>query len=143
MEQTQTIECCVRYARLLPDGFTADVRETWLVEARGYGDAQSLVKTELAQYAQDGARCVFITQMKLVNYFETIEDTEAAKQRWWRAVVRVTSTNADTVKQSHTNQPWLIRADTMRRAQAVAEAAMDSTCEIVKLNETKYKGYMR
>ena len=81
--------------------------------------------------------------MKLVNYFETIEDTEAAKQRWWRAVVRVTSTNADTGKQSHTNQPWLIRADTMRRAQAVAEAAMDSTCEIVKLNETKYKGYMR
>ena len=131
-------ECTCQYLKKMEDGSLKKVKETNVVDALSFSEAETRFTDEMKAYISD---LFEVTAIKIAQYTEVFfNDEDESADRWYKVGVDFINVNEKTGKEKRDKVIYLFQAGSFEQAKkSVVEMMSGSMAvyEIVKIEETK------
>lgn len=129
-------ECKVRYDKTLETGLLKKVRESYLVDALSFTEAEERFLQEIEPMMSGEYSVSDIKRAKIAELFESIDTTD---DKWYKAKVAYIAYDEKKGVEKRTNQIMLIQAKDLRVAVQNLDKGMQGTMgdwDIISIAET-------
>lgn len=133
---TEWFECKVAYDKTMEDGLIKKVKETYLVDALSFTEAEKRFLEEIQPYMSGE---FMVTDIKRARISELFESNDGQDDRWFKAKVAYITLDEKTGAEKRTNQNILVQASDLRVAVKNLDKNMHGTLGdylIVSIAET-------
>ena len=110
---TEWFECKVAYDKTMEDGLIKKVKETYLVDALIFTEAEKRFLAEIQPYMSGE---FMVTDIKRAKIAELFESNDGQDDRWFKAKVAYITLDEKTGSEKRTNQSILVQASDLRIA---------------------------
>ena len=110
---TEWFECKVAYDKTMEDGLIKKVKETYLVDALSFTEAEKRFLAEIQPYMSGE---FMVTDIKRAKIAELFESNDGQDDRWFKAKVAYITLDEKTGSEKRTNQSILVQASDLRIA---------------------------
>lgn len=112
-------ECKVRYDKVMEDGMSRKITETYVVMAISFSEAEAKINKELSPYIEGDFS---IVGLKIANYREVIFEVENSTSYFLASIALITY-NERTGKEKRTKIKMLVPATNVEHAAKVVNEA--------------------
>ena len=140
---TEWFECKVAYDKTMEDGLIKKVKETYLVDALSFTEAEKRFLAEIQPYMSGE---FMVTDIKRAKIAELFESNDGQDDRWFKAKVAYITLDEKTGSEKRTNQSILVQASDLRIAVKNLDKNMAGTLGdylIVSVAETPIMDILR
>ena len=140
---TEWFECKVAYDKTMEDGLIKKVKETYLVDALSFTEAEKRFLAEIQPYMSGE---FMVTDIKRAKIAELFESNDGQDDRWFKAKVAYITLDEKTGSEKRTNQSILVQASDLRIAVKNLDKNMAGTLGdylIVSVAETSIMDIFR
>ena len=140
---TEWFECKVAYDKTMEDGLIKKVKETYLVDALSFTEAEKSFLAEIQPYMSGE---FMVTDIKRAKIAELFESNDGQDDRWFKAKVAYITLDEKTGSEKRTNQSILVQASDLRIAVKNLDKNMAGTLGdylIVSVAETSIMDIFR
>ena len=133
---TEWFECKVAYDKTMEDGLIKKVKETYLVDALSFTEAEKRFLEEIQPFMSGE---FMVTDIKRAKVAELFESNDGNDDRWFKAKVAYITIDEKTGGEKRTNQNILVQASDLRVAVKNLDKNMAGTLGdylIVSISET-------
>ncbi len=133
---TEWFECKVAYDKTMEDGLIKKVKETYMVDALSFTEAEKRFLEEIQPYMIGE---FVVTDIKRAKISEMFESNDGEDDRWFKAKVAYITLDEKTGTEKRTNQFVLVQASDLRVAVKNLDKNMKGTLGdylIVSIAET-------
>lgn len=131
-------ECTCQYEKIGEDGLQKKTKETNVVDALSFTEAESRYIEEMSAYISGEFD---ITAIKIAQYKEVFfNDEDSSADRWYKVKLDFITINEKTEKEKRDKVIYLFQAGSFEQAKKSVVDVMGGTMidyEIVKIEETK------
>ena len=128
-------ECTCQYEKTMEDGLQKKVKETNVVDALSFAEAEERFIEEMASYISGEFD---VTAIKIAPYKEIFFSDRAADDRWYKAKVAFLTIDEKTEKEKRTIVTYLVQAASVHNAADNIDSVIGkgmSDYEIVSIAE--------
>jgi hypothetical protein len=129
-------ECKIAYEKVMEDGLQKKVKESYVVDALSFTEAESRIMEEMSSYISGEFT---IDNINKASYKEIFFSDDAMADRWYKAKLQFITIDEKTEKEKRSNVFYLVQAGTLKGAVSNIESVMGSTMVdyvIASINET-------
>lgn len=130
-------ECTLQYEKTMEDGLMKKVKETNVVDALSFTEAEGRFIEEMEAYISGEFD---VTAIKIAPYKEVFfNDEDKSADRWYKVKLDFITINEKTGKEQHSKTTYLFQAGTFEDAKKSVVEVMNGTMidyVIVKIEET-------
>ena len=129
-------ECKIAYEKVMEDGLQKKVKESYVVDALSFTEAESRIMEEMSSYISGEFT---IDNINKASYKEIFFSDDAMADRWYKAKLQFITIDEKTEKEKRSNVFYLVQAGTLKGAVSNIESVMGTTMvnyEIASVNET-------
>ena len=140
---TEWFECKVAYDKTMEDGLIKKVKETYMVDALSFTEAEKRFLAEIELYMSGE---FMVTDIKRAKIAELFESNDGQDDRWFKAKVAYITLDEKTGSEKRTNQSILVQASDLRIAVKNLDKNMAGTLGdylIVSVAETSIMDIFR
>ena len=133
---TEWFECKVAYDKTMEDGLIKKVKETYMVDALSFTEAEKRFLAEIQPYMSGE---FMVTDIKRAKIAELFESNDGQDDRWFKAKVAYITLDEKTGAEKRTAQNILVQATDFRDAVKNLDKCMEGTLGdwvIVSITET-------
>lgn len=133
----QWFETKILYDKMMEDGLTKPIKETYVVEALSFGDAEEKIIKEMETYISGDFAVKAITP---TTYGEIFFSENANDDRWYKAKLQFITIDEKTEKEKRTTSYKLVQAASINGAVKNVDEVMGTGMQdyaIAAINETK------
>lgn len=133
---TEWFECKVAYDKTMEDGLIKKVKETYLVDALSFTEAEKRFLEEIQPFMSGEFVVTDIKRAKIAELFESVDSQD---DRWFKAKVAFITLDEKTGAEKRTAQFMLVQAADLRVAVKNLDKGMSNTLGdyvIVSIAET-------
>lgn len=131
-------ECTCQYGKTMDDGLVKKVKETNVVDALSFTEAEARFIEEMTPYISGEFD---VTAIKIAPYGEVFfNDEDESADRWYKVRLDFITVNEKTEKEKRDKVTYLFQAGSFEQAKKSVVDVMSATLvdyEIVKIEETK------
>lgn len=131
-------ECTCQYEKTMEDGLRKKVKETNVVDALSFTEAEERFIEEMTPYISGEFD---VTAIKIAPYGEVFfNDEDESADRWYKVRLDFITINEKTEKEKRDKVTYLFQAGSFEQAKKSVVDVMGGTMidyEIVKIEETK------
>lgn len=117
-------ECTCRYSKTMEDGSTKIVKETNVVEAINFSEAEKRFIEEMNEYYEDA---LDVTAIKIAQYKEVFFSDKEEDDGWYKVKLAFIVLDEKTGKEKRNNVIYLIQANSLDRAVKYINDIMKET----------------
>ena len=121
---TEWFECKVTYDKTMEDGLIKKVKETYLVDALSFTEAEKRFLEEIQPYMSGEFVVTDIKRAKIAELFESVDSQD---DRWFKAKVAFITMDEKTGAEKRTAQVMLVQAADLRVAVKNLDKGMSNT----------------
>ncbi len=122
--QSTWFECTCQYGKTEADGLIKRVKETNVVEAVSFGEAEARIIEEMTPFAKDGLK---VTAIKIARYAEIFFSDDTKDDRWYKAKVCFIILDEKSGTEKRQSVIYLVQANTINKAIKNIDEAMKGT----------------
>ena len=129
-------ECKIGYEKVMEDGLQKKVKESYVVDALSFTEAESRIMEEMSSYISGEFT---IENINKASYKEIFFSDDAMADRWYKAKLQFITIDEKTEKEKRSNVFYLVQAGTLKGAVSNIESVMGTTMVdyvIASINET-------
>jgi hypothetical protein len=130
-------ECTCQYEKTMEDGLQKKVKETNVVDALSFTEAEKRFIEEMSSYISGEFD---VTAMKIAQYKEVFfNDADESADRWYKVKLDFITINEKTEKEQHQKVTYLFQAGSFEQAKKAVVEVMGGTMidyVILKIEET-------
>ena len=129
-------ECNIGYEKVMEDGLQKKVKESYVVDALSFTEAESRIMEEMSSYISGEFT---IEKINKASYKEIFFSDEEMADRWYKAKLQFITIDEKTEKEKRSNVYYLVQAGTLKGAVNNIESVMGTTMidyVIASVNET-------
>ena len=129
-------ECKISYEKVMEDGLQKKVKESYVVDALSFTEAESRIMEEMSSYISGEFT---IENINKATYKEVFFSDEELADRWYRAKLQFITIDEKSEKEKRSNVYYLVQAGTLKGAVNNIESVMGTTMidyVIAAVNET-------
>ena len=129
-------ECKIGYEKVMEDGLQKKVKESYVVDALSFTEAESRIMEEMSSYISGEFT---IENINKASYKEIFFSDEEMADRWYKAKLQFITIDEKTEKEKRSNVYYLVQAGTLKGAVNNIESVMGTTMidyVIASVNET-------
>ena len=129
-------ECKIAYEKVMEDGLQKKVKESYVVDALSFTEAESRIMEEMSSYISGEFT---IDNINKASYKEIFFSDDAMADRWYKAKLQFITIDEKTEKEKRSNVFYLVQAGTLKGAVSNIESVMGTTMVdyvIASINET-------
>ena len=131
-----SFECKIGYEKVMEDGLQKKVKESYVVDALSFTEAESRIMEEMSSYISGEFT---IENINKASYKEIFFSDEEMADRWYKAKLQFITIDEKTEKEKRSNVYYLVQAGTLKGAVNNIESVMGTTMidyVIASVNET-------
>ena len=117
-------ECKIGYEKTMDDGLQKKVKETYVVDALSFTEAEQRIMEEMSSYISGEFT---IKDIKIAPYKEIFFSDEEMADRWYKAKLQFITIDEKTEKEKRSNVNYLVQAGTLKGAVGNIESVMGTT----------------
>ena len=117
-------ECKISYEKVMEDGLQKKVKESYVVDALSFTEAESRIMEEMSSYISGEFT---IENINKATYKEIFFSDEELADRWYRAKLQFITIDEKSEKEKRSNVYYLVQAGTLKGAVANIESVMGTT----------------
>ena len=117
-------ECKISYEKVMEDGLQKKVKESYVVDALSFTEAESRIMEEMSSYISGEFT---IENINKATYKEVFFSDEELADRWYRAKLQFITIDEKSEKEKCSNVYYLVQAGTLKGAVAHIESVMGTT----------------
>lgn len=117
-------ECKISYEKVMEDGLQKKVKESYVVDALSFTEAESRIMEEMSSYISGEFT---IENINKATYKEVFFSDEELADRWYRAKLQFITIDEKSEKEKRSNVYYLVQAGTLKGAVANIESVMGTT----------------
>ena len=130
-------ECKIAYEKVMEDGLQKKVKETYVVDALSFTEAETRIMEERSSYISGEFN---VEDLKIAPYKEIFFSDEEMADRWYKAKLEFITIDEKTEKEKRSAVNYLVQAGTLKGAVGNIEGVMGTTMidyVIAAVTETK------
>ena len=130
-------ECKIAYEKVMEDGLQKKVKESYVVDALSFTEAESRIMEEMSSYISGEFT---IDNINKASYKEIFFSDDAMADRWYKAKLQFITIDEKTEKEKRSAVNYLVQAGTLKGAVGNIESVMGTTMidyVIASVTETK------
>ena len=117
-------ECKISYEKVMEDGLQKKVKESYVVDALSFTEAESRIMEEMSSYISGEFT---IENINKATYKEIFFSDEELADRWYRAKLQFITIDEKSEKEKRSNVYYLVQAGTLKGAVASIESVMGTS----------------
>ena len=117
-------ECKISYEKIMEDGLQKKVKETYVVDALSFTEAESRIMEEMSSYISGEFT---IKDIKIAPYKEIFFSDEEMADRWYKAKLQFITIDEKTEKEKRSTVTYLVQAGSFNGAVKNIEEVMGGT----------------
>ena len=117
-------ECKISYEKVMEDGLQKKVKESYVVDALSFTEAESRIMEEMSSYISGEFT---IENINKATYKEVFFSDEELADRWYRAKLQFITIDEKSEKEKRSNVYYLVQAGTLKGAVASIESVMGTS----------------
>jgi hypothetical protein len=117
-------ECKISYEKVMEDGLQKKVKESYVVDALSFTEAESRIMEEMSSYISGEFT---IENINKATYKEILFSDEELADRWYRAKLQFITIDEKSEKEKRSSVYYLVQAGTLKGAVANIESVMGTT----------------
>ncbi len=117
-------ECKISYEKVMEDGLQKKVKESYVVDALSFTEAESRIMEEMSSYISGEFT---IENINKATYKEIFFSDEELADRWYRAKLQFITIDEKSEKEKRSNVYYLVQAGTLKGAVANIESVMGTS----------------
>ena len=117
-------ECKICYEKVMEDGLQKKVKESYVVDALSFTEAESRIMEEMSSYISGEFT---IENINKATYKEIFFSDEELADRWYRAKLQFITIDEKSEKEKRSNVYYLVQAGTLKGAVASIESVMGTS----------------
>ena len=117
-------ECKIGYEKVMEDGLQKKVKESYVVDALSFTEAESRIMEEMSSYISGEFT---IENINKASYKEIFFSDEEMADRWYKAKLQFITIDEKTEKEKRSNVNYLVQAGTLKGAVNNIESVMGTT----------------
>ena len=117
-------ECKISYEKVMEDGLQKKVKESYVVDALSFTEAESRIMEEMSSYISGEFT---IENINKATYKEVFFSDEELADRWYRAKLQFITIDEKSEKEKRSNVYYLVQAGTLKGAVANIESVMGTS----------------
>ena len=117
-------ECKIAYEKVMEDGLQKKVKESYVVDALSFTEAESRIMEEMSSYISGEFT---IEDIKIASYKEIFFSEEEMADKWYKAKLQFITIDEKTEKEKRSNVNYLVQAGTLKGAVNNIESVMGTT----------------
>ena len=117
-------ECKISYEKVMDDGLQKKVKESYVVDALSFTEAESRIMEEMSSYISGEFT---IENINKATYKEVFFSDEELADRWYRAKLQFITIDEKSEKEKRSNVYYLVQAGTLKGAVASIESVMGTS----------------
>lgn len=129
-------EVIVKQEKLLDDGSTKKVNETYVTNAMSFSEAEKRIMSEVGKLVRGGLEVKKITP---AAYKEVVFSDSSADEHWFKAKVSFITLNEKSGKEKRSTIQYLVQADTFDDAVEHINNFMESSGDYLTATVTETK----
>jgi hypothetical protein len=129
-------ECKIAYEKVMEDGLQKKVKESYVVDALSFTEAESRIMEEMSSYISGEFT---IENINKASYKEIFFSDDELADRWYKTKLQFITIDEKTEKEKRSNVYYLVQAGTLKGAVGNIESVMGTTMVdyvIASVNET-------
>lgn len=130
-------ETKVAYDKTTEDGSTQRVKESYVVNALTFTEAEARITANMQSYISGE---FYVTEEKIAQYNDIVFSPSLNADKWYKSKVQLITIDEKTEKEKKTNCYFLVQASSLEEARETVERVMSSSmCDytIAAIVETK------
>lgn len=130
-------ECIIQYKKTMEDGMRKKVRETYVVDALSFTEAEARIIEEMKSYISGEFD---VANINPAVYKEIFFSDEEAADKWYKSRLQFITMDEKSGKEKRTNVYYLVQASSFENARQNIVDVMAGTMidyVIAKVEETK------
>jgi len=129
-------EVIVKLEKMLDDGSTKKVNETYVTEAMSFSEAEKRIMSEVGKYIRGG---VEVKKISPAAYKEVVFSDNRNDEHWFKAKVSFITLDDKSGKEKRSTTQYLVQADTFDDAVSHINEFMESTGDYLTATVTETK----
>ena len=117
-------ECKISYEKVMEDGLQKKVKESYVVDALSFTEAESRIMEEMSSYISGEFT---IENINKATYKEVFFSDDELADRWYRAKLQFITIDEKSEKEKRSNVYYLVQAGTLKGAVANIESVMGTS----------------
>ena len=117
-------ECKISYEKVMEDGLQKKVKESYVVDALSFTEAESRIMEEMSSYISGEFT---IENINKASYKEIFFSDEDLADKWYKAKLQFITIDEKTEKEKRSNVYYLVQAGSLKGAVANIESVMGTT----------------
>ena len=117
-------ECKICYEKVMEDGLQKKVKESYVVDALSFTEAESRIMEEMSSYISGEFT---IENINKATYKEVFFSDDELADRWYRAKLQFITIDEKSEKEKRSNVYYLVQAGTLKGAVASIESVMGTS----------------
>lgn len=107
MKTANWFEATVKYIKVMEDGRERKVKESYLLDAMSYTEAETRIKSEMESIVKGD---YYISSLKPSNIIEVISSDDLNDDRWYKAKIAIIDADQVSGKEKKANSYYLVAA---------------------------------
>ena len=129
-------EVIVKLEKMLDDGSTKKVNETYVTEAMSFSEAEKRIMSEVGKSVRGG---VEVKKISPAAYKEVVFSDNRNDEHWFKAKVSFITLDEKSGKEKRSTTQYLVQADTFDDAVSHINEFMESTGDYLTATVTETK----
>jgi len=117
-------ECKVKYDKLMEDGMTKKIIESYTVDALSFTEAEQRITEEMSSFISGEFE---VADIKKAAYKEIFFSDEDTADKWYKAKLQFITIDEKTEKEKRSNVNYLVQAGTVNGALKNIDTVMGGT----------------
>ena len=117
-------ECKVKYDKLMEDGMTKKIIESYTVDALSFTEAEQRITEEMSSFISGEFE---VADIKKAAYKEIFFSDEDTADKWYKAKLQFITIDEKTEKEKRSNVNYLVQAGTLNGAVKNIDEVMGGT----------------
>ena len=117
-------ECKIAYEKVMDDGLQKKVKETYVVDALSFTEAEKRIMEEMSSYISGEFT---VEDLKIAPYKEIFFSDEEMADRWYKTKLQFITIDEKTEKEKRSNVNYLVQAGSLKGAVGNIESVMGTT----------------
>ena len=117
-------ECRIQYEKTMDDGMQKKVKETYVVDALSFTEAEQRIMEEMSSYISGSFD---VDDIKKAAYKEIFFSDEDSADRWYKAKLEFITIDEKTEKEKRSGVNYLVQAGTLHAAVKNIDEVMGGT----------------
>ena len=130
-------ECRIKYEKTMDDGMQRNVKETYVVDALSFTEAEQRIMEEMSSYISGQFE---VDDIKKATYKEIFFSDDESADKWYKAKLEFITIDEKSEKEKRSSVSYLVQAGTLKSAVKNIEEVMGGTMidyVIASVAETK------